>query len=269
MLPEEDLSDLEKDRLYLWCAYPNDVLAEGVAGACAALLSPDECVRWKTFRFERHRREYLATRALVRIALSRYRPISPEAWRFELNAYGKPAAKPDCGLQFNLSNCPGLVVCLIAPGTEVGVDVEPCERAEWIAKLAPEVFSASELAQLEALPDEEKPNRALSLWTLKEAYIKARGMGLQLPLAKFSFLFGGTEGIRLELDPSIGDEPERWRFCLLERTGHRIAIMVERTVNPALQLWEAHPLLSPPTRLPSAEEVWFPRLEEFWPVKRE
>ena len=129
----------------------------------------------------------------MRTALSYGRRVAAQDWQFSVNAHGKPAieraSEQDCGLHFNLSNSLGLVVCLVAEDVEVGVDVEPFERAEQILKLAPKVFSAAEQAQLAMLHEAEKLDRALSLWTLKESYIKARGMGLSLPLDKFSFLF--------------------------------------------------------------------------------
>jgi len=247
--------------LNLWCAYPDDLLSEPVADSCALLLSEDEQARWHKFRFVRHAREFLATRALVRTALSHYVPLAPADWRFQANAHGKPAVEPSCGLRFNLSNSPGLVVCLISQGAEVGVDVEPYERAQKIAGLAPEVFSPRELAQLAALRGPERADRALSLWTLKEAYIKARGLGLSLPLDRFSFLFGGAEEIHLQLDPGLGDEAERWRFCLLEHAGHRIALMAEQAAAPKLQIWESRLFSAPPKQLPGGGEMWFPRVQ--------
>jgi 4'-phosphopantetheinyl transferase len=243
--------------LNLWCAYPDDLLSEPVAESCASLLSEDERARWHRFRFARHAREFLATRALVRTALSHYRPLAPEAWRFQVNAHGKPAVEPSCGLRFNLSNSPGLVVCLISQGADVGVDVEPHERAQKIAGLAPEVFSPRELAQLDALHGPERLDRALSLWTLKEAYIKARGLGLSLPLDRFSFLFGGVEGIHLA--PGLGDQAERWRFCLLEHANHRIALMAAQSAAPEVQIWESRLFSAPPKQLPGGGEIWFPR----------
>jgi len=259
--PDSDQTGMKKKTLSLWCAYPDDLLTEGAAEACAALLSEDERARWQRFRFERHAREFLATHALARTALSHDYPLAPQAWRFQENAHGKPAADPECGLRFNLSNSLGLVVCLISHGVEVGVDVAPYSHAEKIVELAPEVFSTRELAELRDLGGDEQMQRALSLWTLKEAYIKARGMGLALPLAKFSFLFGGVEGVRLELDPSLGDEAERWQFCLLDHREHRIALMTERTAGLELEVWEASPLLSNPTRLALRGETGFSRLE--------
>ncbi len=245
---------MDKERLHLWCGYPEDVVDKAARDICALLLNEEEQTRWKAFRFEKHRREYLTSCALVRFALSQYHPLAPGAWRFQVNAYGKPSPEPECGLRFNLSNSPGLVVCLIAHGIEVGVDLEPYERAGEIAGLSETVFSPLELAQLEELHGGEKTDRALSLWTLKEAYLKARGMGLSLPLNKFSFLFGGAAGIRLELDPCLDDEAERWRFCLLDHAGHRIALAVERADDFDLQFFETRPLLAEGIRIPRKTE---------------
>jgi 4'-phosphopantetheinyl transferase len=248
----------DQQPLCLWYAYPDDLLAEEAIDACAPLLSEDERVRWRSFRFHRHSCEYLATRVLIRTALSNSLSAAPQAWRFSRNAYGKPRVDPERGLHFSLSNSLGLVACLIAQGTEVGLDAEPYERSKEIAELASKVFSPRELAQLEVLRDPEKLDRALSLWTLKEAYIKARGMGLSLPLQKFSFVFGGVEGIRLELDECLGDEAGRWRFCLLDHVGHRLALMAEHATAPALQLWEARPFPALPKRLTAERPLWFP-----------
>jgi 4'-phosphopantetheinyl transferase len=261
--------------LQLWFAYPGDLSNVAVAEACAALLNDAERAQAARLRFERHRREYQATHVLARIALSHSYPLPPQAWSYSFNKYGKPAPVPDCGLRFNQSNSVGLAVCLVASpatlgphvspvatpatGIEVGVDVESSSRAEEIVSLASHVFSLAEQAQLEALSATDRPARALSLWTLKEAYIKARGMGLSLPLRKISFLFGGTEGIRLRVEAGIDDDPARWRFCLLNHMEHRIALVAEGAAS-GLEVWESHPLLSTPRRLPDREERWFPIL---------
>jgi 4'-phosphopantetheinyl transferase len=223
-------------------------------------LNDEERARVERFKFERHRRESLATRALVRTALSRSHPTLPRDWRFKSNPQGKPETDPECGLSFNLSNSLGLVVCLVAEGTRaaVGVDVEPYERGKQIVELAPKVFSPAEQAQLKALPEAQKPDRALSLWTLKESYIKARGLGLQIPLDKFSFVFGETEGIRLEIDASLGDDA-LWQFCQLDHAGHRIAEMVEGMAMRELEVWEARPPFAEPVRVGASAVKWFSR----------
>jgi 4'-phosphopantetheinyl transferase len=249
---------LNQNTLHLWCAYPDDLQDEASALACANLLSEDERVRWQAFRHERRRREYLATHALVRTALSRHGQLAPTAWRFTKNAHGKPSIEPKCGLHFNLSNAPGLVVCLVAENAEVGVDVEPHVRAKSIAEVAQRMFSPQELAQLAALDEGEKLNRYLHLWTLKEAYVKARGMGLTLPTNKFSILFGGDDGTRMVMDAILGDDPDRWRFCLLNHADHCIALLVESRSALELKVWEARPPFAPPTPLAIASETWFP-----------
>ena len=249
---------MDRKPLNLWWAYPDDLLRDGVAEACTGLLGEDERARVARFKFEKNRRESITTRALARMALSSCRMVAPEAWRYAVNEHGKPSVEPGCGLEFNLSNSLGLVVCLIAEGAEVGVDVEPMQRATEILKLAPRVFSAEEQAQLEALAEGDREERALSLWTLKEAYIKARGMGLALPLDKFSFLFGGAEGVRLEIDASLEDKADRWNFFMLDQAGHRVAGMVERSAGRELDVWEARPANAAPTRVNAAEVRWYP-----------
>ena len=249
---------MKKETLHLWCAYPDDLLDEGTADTCLRLLSEDELARWNAFRFERHRLEYLATHALARTALSHHSALQPAALRFKLNAHGKPSVDQECGLRFNLSNSPGLVVCLIGESVEVGVDVEPQTRAKSIAEVGPRMFSPQELAQLERLRDDQRPGRCLRLWTLKEAYSKARGMGLALPLDRVSFLFDGREKIRMELDSSLDDEPGRWRFSLLEHADHCIALMVESSTAPGLVVWEVRFPSTVPQRLTPVNGPWFP-----------
>jgi len=230
----------------LWCAFPDDLLDSRAAEACAELLSEEERARWQRFRPERSRREYLATHALARTALSYYRPVAPRDWRFVTNAYGKPAPTPDCGLRFNLSNSTGLAVCLLVDGPfEVGVDVEARQRADEIAEVEYKVFSAAELAQLDALSATEQPDRYLSLWTLKEAYIKARGMGMALPLREISFLFDDAGAARLEVAEGVDEDAARWRFRQLDYAGHRIAVVGEGTEGWGLELREVRPPTSP------------------------
>jgi 4'-phosphopantetheinyl transferase len=219
---------------------------------------------------------------LTRLALSHAHPLPPHAWRFSVNKYGKPSPIPECGLRFNQSNSVELAVCLISrpaaqygaavpdAGIEVGVDVESFARAEEIVLLAARVFSAAERAQLDALPAAERPDRALSLWTLKEAYIKARGMGLSLPLPGISFLFDGPntdrpdamrfqnspEAIRFEVAPGIDDDPGRWRFCRFDHTGYRIALAVEAAAAGPTEVFEVRPPLGPPVRLAWGAPSW-------------
>jgi 4'-phosphopantetheinyl transferase len=249
---------MDEDVLELWCAYPADMAMHEGRPACLPLLDEDELRRMEAFRFEEHRQEFATTRALVRTALSHHAAVPPASWVFHTNAYGKPEIDPAQGLQFNVSNCPGLVVCLIARECEVGVDAESEKRAPEMLELASEVFSKRERTQLEALPSAEQPHRALALWTLKESYTKARGMGMSLPLQQISFLFDESGTIRLELDPALNDRAARWRFCLLRHAGHQIAIVTSCTTAPDLDIWEIRPAHGTPHRLGRRTLGWFP-----------
>jgi 4'-phosphopantetheinyl transferase len=256
-------------RLQLWFAHPSDLSESDVSEACIAILDEAERARAVRFKFDRHRREYIATHALTRAALSHAHPSPPQSWSFICNKHGKPSPVSECGLRFNQSNSLELTVCLVAlpdpisgGPAEVGVDVESFARSAEIVPLASRVFSPAERAELEALPTGQRPDRALSLWTFKEAYIKARGMGLSLPLQKISFLFDepktdGQQTIRFAVEPEVDDDPTRWRFCQFNHAGHRVALAVEAAAVCNPEIYEARPPLAPPTRLKLGSPIWF------------
>ncbi|MDR3791798.1 MAG: 4'-phosphopantetheinyl transferase superfamily protein [Terracidiphilus sp.] len=249
---------METRNLQLWCAYPGDLASEEAEEACADLLSESERARWQRFCHESNRRESLTGRALTRVALSHVRATQPRDWDFSANPHGKPFAVPDCGLRFNLSNTEEIVVCLVADGAEVGVDAEPYMRAPQLVHMAEEFFSPAEMAQLMGFDGDKKLNLALSLWALKKAYIKARGVALSLPLQRISFIFGDLAGVRLELDPSIEDRASNWVFGLLDHAGHRIAMVVEQKYPWQLEILEARPLLASPVTIHTGVLGWFP-----------
>jgi 4'-phosphopantetheinyl transferase len=263
MHSERETLQADENTLDLWLADPEDLAAPGAREACEAILSGEELERAARYRFERHQREFLTSRTLARMALSCHAASAPEAWRFPVNEYGKPRIEPECGLRFNLSNCASITVCLIAHGREVGVDVEARQRSAEIAGVARKAFSAREREQLEALEGEARLERALTLWTLKEAYIKARGMGMALPLDEISFLFGPPPGIELVTSPEVDEAPQRWRFCLLDHADHRIAIVAERnakgTADPEVRIWQARPATARPRKSDLGKPEWFPR----------
>jgi 4'-phosphopantetheinyl transferase len=205
----------------LWVARPNAAQGADLLARFRSWLAPEEEKRFTSFCFDKHRHEYLVTRDLVRTALSTYRAVEPAAWTFIANAYGRPAITPPCGLTFNLSNTQTLVVCAVAEELEIGVDVEPIERAPTILGIADTVFSPAELAELSALAPAAARERAVSLWTIKEAYIKARGMGMSLPVREITVRFAET--IVLAAAPS-DEHPDGWALQTLDFEGHRIAV---------------------------------------------
>jgi 4'-phosphopantetheinyl transferase len=243
--------------LSLWLASPDELLSGDNLNLCKTLLSGGERSRMERFVKERDRREFLAAHALVRNALSFSYPFPPEAWSFTSNAFGKPEIVQKCGLEFNLAHSTRMVACVVSHGFTVGIDVEPYESAHAISEIASDIFSPIELNQFQQLPAHDGLNRALSLWTLKEAYAKARGSGFSLPFKKFSFVFHGEFEIRLELESELVQDPSCWQFCLMDHADHRIAVVTERKEEQCLRVCEAKTFLAEPTWLEPVIR-WFP-----------
>jgi 4'-phosphopantetheinyl transferase len=188
-------------------------------------LPDDERARHERFGDEGAAGEFLCGRALLRAALSTWEPVERRAWRLSHNEHGRPAVEhPETPARFNLSHTRGMVALALGRDPMVGVDVERLDRRVRPLEVADRFFSPDEVSGLRALPEAMHRDRFLALWTLKEAYIKARGMGLALPLRAFSFLPDEAPP-RVRFDPSLGDEASRWCFARVDLDpGHRVAV---------------------------------------------
>lgn len=167
--------------------------AEAPAPA-AGWLDPDESARARAFRFAADRQSYIAAHALLRATLSeafaRAGHPAPSDWRFRAGTHGKPqlvAGQAAGHASFNLSHSRGMVAVAIAADCEVGIDVEAlARRVSDDAAIARRHFTPGEQAALERRADPEERRRTfLAFWTAKEAFIKATGRGLSLPLDRF------------------------------------------------------------------------------------
>lgn len=153
-----------------------------------AHLDESEQRRAARLRFGHDRRRWILARSAVRQILSRYLGIRPDAVVFHLSPYGKPALGPKLdaqSLHFNLSHSNALAVLAVAR-CEVGVDVEYMDQKLSWESLPVQVFSAAEQQHLLSHPPHLQRGVFFRLWTLKEAYIKGRGLGLQIPLQSFT-----------------------------------------------------------------------------------
>ena len=217
---------------------PDEIRDPELLLAYDALLTEDERAKRDRFRFEKDRHTCLVTRALVRTVLSMYVDVPPEAWRFVVNEYGRPEiAEPGHAraLKFNLSHTNGLIACIVARERAVGVDVEDRERRGRLLQVADRYFSASEVRALRALPEAEQLDRFFLYWTLKESYIKARGMGLAIPLGKFSFDIGTD--ISIAFEPELKDDPESWQFTAMSfGRRHAIAASVQHAADERVRI---------------------------------
>ncbi|MDO5643659.1 MAG: 4'-phosphopantetheinyl transferase superfamily protein [Paracoccus sp. (in: a-proteobacteria)] len=169
----------------------------------AALMSPDEHARAARFAFQRHRAAYIAGRAHLRRVLGRYLGQPPQALRFRYGAHGKPALD---GLSFNLSHG-GDLAALVVTRAELalGIDIEPRRKVE--PGLARTHFAPDELAALHALPDATREAGFFTLWTRKEAYLKACGLGLSAGLSGFSVPLDAAPARMIR---SLDARPDQW-----------------------------------------------------------
>lgn len=216
----------------LWCTYISEIRDDSLWPRYDALLAADERARQARFRFARDQRRYLVTRALVRTALSRYAAVRPQDWTFSAGAHGRPAITgplPVPALEFNVSHSADLVMLGVTSGRTLGIDVESFEARDADIAGLDRYFAPQESVALLALAPLERRRRFFELWTLKESYIKARGMGLAIALDAFRFELTGGRGLTLHMRPQLGDSPHHWRLWQLDpRAGYVAAVCATR-----------------------------------------
>lgn len=229
---------LHAHQVHLWYLRTEELAAHVDKAGRDVVSSRDlvESIRFATIEL---RDAFLLRRAFLRTVLSQYDDVAPRAWEFRRDRLGKPEiAQPLASpkLQFSMSKTAGLVACAIATDRSVGVDAETVSALVDTDDISQRFFASSECASLSALPEIERRRKVFELWTLKEAYSKARGLGLRQPFEKIAFSL--TEEGRRQIvfaDPSI-DEPRNWVF-VTSRPNDRdllaLAIARQPTEEPA------------------------------------
>jgi 4'-phosphopantetheinyl transferase len=225
--------EIRPGEIHLWLIYYDAIEDEGLHAQYRALLNVTEKLKEPRFHFARDRRRYLVTRAALRTILSRYAPVAPEEWEFKTNEYGRPQIdKPEVEnlqLAFNISHTHSLIAIGITRGRELGVDVENVVAREVSVEIADRYFAPDEVAALYEVASEGQHDRFFEYWTFKESYIKARGMGLSLPLDKFSFLYPHERAVQIAIHPDLEDASDRWEFWQCRPTReYLVAVCAER-----------------------------------------
>jgi 4'-phosphopantetheinyl transferase len=221
------------DRVEVWTVRQDAAGVQERLPSYESLLTESERQRAERFWHEGDRQRLIIGRALARTMLSRFAPVAPQAWSIVIDERGRPelgarpSAAPD--LRFNLSHTNGLVACAVSVGREVGVDVESINR-QVTHELPERFFSPREVADLRALARADQDVVFFDYWTLKESYIKARGLGLALPLGQFTFVRWPGAAPTIEFAPELHDDPASWQFAQFWPTEqHRMAVAVRRT----------------------------------------
>lgn len=234
MHSRHELIALAPREIHLWLAFYDGAADERLHRSYRELLNAAEREQEPRFHFAADRRRYLITRVLARTVLSRYVAVRPEDWVFSTNAYGRPeAANPeavDARLTFNISHTHSLIVLGVTRSGSLGVDVENIDARQVSIAIADRFFAPQEVAALAQVPPDRQQYRFFEYWTFKESYIKARGMGLSLPLDKFSFHYPHERAVAIAIAPELADDPGRWRFWQFRPTPqYLLAVCGERS----------------------------------------
>lgn len=207
--------------------------------AYRALLSPQERARLARFVFDKDRHLFLMGRALLRTMLSHYADIAPEDWAFVTDAYGKPEIQLGIGgarFRFNLSHSGGLCLCAVTRTRDIGIDVERVETT-LDRDLAKRVLSAAELSDLARHASAGQAAVFFQYWTLKEAYVKARGEGLSIDLQSIRFDLRANAPVRASFLAPNDDDPRAWQFKRLEISkDHKAALAIRLEEAAALHV---------------------------------
>lgn len=218
--------------IHLWFAFPG----EGDASQeNRQVLDHEERARMDRLLLDSGRRLFGASHALVRTTLSHYGKIPPEKWRFLKGAHGKPSIDPDLDappLRFSLAHTQGAALVAVTEGADVGADLERGDRRVDAARLSRRFFSPAENAELQGMAPNRFEERFFHLWTLKESYIKARGLGLFLPLDSFSFHLAGEPPCRIGFSGDAREVSGQWRFALLTPLAPYVAAVGFSTAKP-------------------------------------
>jgi 4'-phosphopantetheinyl transferase len=232
-----DRLEVSADEIHLWLAFYDEIDDPALHARYRALMSRSERDQEPRFHFARDRRRYLVTRALVRTVLSRYADLAPAQWEFRTNPYGRPEIA-NVGLRggpiaFNLSHTHSLIILGVTRHRALGVDVENLQSRSVCLDIANHCFARTEVEALAQTPAEMRQERFFEFWTLKESYIKARGMGLSLPLQKFQFSFPAERRVHIDIDADLNDDPRRWCFWQFRPAApYLAAVCAQQWVGP-------------------------------------
>jgi 4'-phosphopantetheinyl transferase len=225
-----DPSSLARGVVHVWHASAVDRWTSDDDRARAlAWLSPAERTRFDRYRRDLDRDMFLLGRVMARALVGRALGVAPTGWAWVEGPRGRPDIAGDRGtppVSFNLAHSGGLVVCAIARGVTVGVDIEDRRRASIGRDLAARACTAAELAVIEAAGEDGWRDCFLRHWTLKEAYLKGRGLGIAQHLTDTGFTFDAAGAApRLVLHRALAGDDARWAFALRELApAHYVAI---------------------------------------------
>lgn len=204
------------------------------------VLAADERGRAERFRFQKDRDHFIIARGVLRLILGRYLNRDPEQLVFHYNSYGKPALLPaesEETLRFNVSHSHELALYAVSRGREVGIDLEHLRSGVDIDHIAARFFAPGEVSTLRTLPATVRNEAFFRCWTRKEAYIKARGEGLSLPLDQFEVTLIPGQPAALLSTPGDPRAASRWSLQDLTPAPGYVAALAAEGCGWQLTCW--------------------------------
>lgn len=216
---------LQEGEVHIWKLQPE---LAGDLARYSRILSREEQERADRFRFPHLARNFIVDHGRLRLILASYAQTAPQELAFALNEYGKPElAHPAGPLRFNLSHTEGLSLLAVCLHSPVGIDVEAVRPMTDWRDIAHSHFSLTEIAALDETPQADRTHAFFRCWTRKEAFLKAHGLGLSIPLDSFAVSVAREELPAL-LECAWDDgETRRWSLMSLalgERYAGALAI---------------------------------------------
>jgi 4'-phosphopantetheinyl transferase len=227
-------SCLERGEICAYIGYSTAFAADAARVARSLTwMSAAERERHDKFRHERDRLMFALGREMARSLVGRALGVAPESWVWREGPHGRPEiAGPASDLHFNLSHSAGVVVCALGRGRAIGVDVEDLNRRAPDQAIVPRYCSPAEAEDVCAQGDHWR-DRFLTYWTLKEAYLKARGLGISVHLADISFRLDAAGSARIGFRDSLAGTDDRWAFHLAHLEPHHLAALAIETTDGA------------------------------------
>jgi len=204
-------------------------------------LSTDERTKADRFRFPKDRSQFIVSRGALRAILSRYLNISSHILCFDYNPYGKPSLTVAQGgntLRFNLSHSRGIALIALTKNRDIGVDIEGINPNFSCLEIANKFFSPLENSVLRSLPEHLQATAFFTCWTRKEAYIKAVGKGLSIPLNQFDVSLAPGEPAALLNVEGNPEEASRWSLIELFPSSDMVAAVAVAGDCSKLHCWE-------------------------------
>jgi 4'-phosphopantetheinyl transferase len=223
-------TDRLKHEVHVWWTVPERLRGMDTLNAFERTLSSDERQQWQRFAFPEHRHRYLVSHALVRFVLSKYASVAPAQWRFRTTARGRPeiANLEAPALRFNLTHTRGLSACVVSLVVDCGIDAEELSSRHHPHSIARRMFSPSEQEMLQRLAGDELLEAFYTRWTLREAYLKARGIGIGFPTQLLHFDVDGAGTVSASFRPEVGDDAHGWRFSMQTPTPRHVCAVAVR-----------------------------------------